>query len=43
MLKVETSASMSKVRKLLLDLRNLMHSMYPDMKSAVIYYDVDPM
>lgn len=43
MLKVETSASMSKVRKLLLNLRNLMHSLYPDMKSAVIYYDVDPM
>lgn len=43
MLKIETSASMAKVRKLLLDLRNLMHSLYPDMKSAVVYYDVDPM
>lgn len=42
MLKIETAASMSKVRKLLIDLRSLMHSLYPDMKSAVIYYDVDP-
>ena len=42
MLKIETGASMAKVRKLLIDLRNLMHSLYPDMKSAVIYYDVDP-
>lgn len=42
MLKIETAASMPKVRAILLQLRNDMHALYPDMKRALIHYDADP-
>lgn len=42
MLKIEIGASMAKVRKILIELRNRMHSEFPDMRRAVVYCDVDP-
>jgi primosomal protein N' (replication factor Y) len=42
MLKVEANASMKKVKEILRELFEYMHSM-PAMKGTTIYYDVDPM
>ena len=42
MLKVETGASMKKVKAILRELFEYMHQL-PDMKGVMIYYDVDPM
>ncbi|MCM1336546.1 MAG: primosomal protein N' [Candidatus Amulumruptor caecigallinarius] len=42
MLKVELQASMAKVRPILTTLRNDLHTLYPEMRRAVIYHDVDP-
>ena len=41
MLKVETNASMAKVKELLRQTYIEMHSL-PQMKGAILYYDVDP-
>ena len=41
MLKIETGASMKQVKELLRETYISMHSM-PQMKGAVVYYDVDP-
>ncbi|MDE6126114.1 MAG: hypothetical protein K2G30_04085 [Muribaculaceae bacterium] len=41
MLKIEPDASMAKVRELLRDTYIQLHSL-PDMKSTIVYYDVDP-
>lgn len=42
MLKVETNASMVKVKTLLRDTVNSLIAAYPDVKRSIIYYDVDP-
>jgi len=42
MLKVETGASMKKVKAILRELFEYMHQL-PEMKGVMIYYDVDPM
>ena len=41
MLKIEPDASMAKVKELLRDTYIRLHSL-PDMKTTVVYYDVDP-
>lgn len=41
MLKIETEASMKKVKGILRDLYERMHQM-PQMKGTIVYYDVDP-
>ncbi len=41
MLKVEPDASMAKVKALLRDVYVQFHSL-PEMKSTIVYYDVDP-
>lgn len=43
MLKIETEASMAKVKALLRGLYEEMHIHNPAMRRAVVYYDVDPM
>lgn len=42
MLKVETNASMAKVKKILRNTYEQMHQL-PRMKGTIVYYDVDPM
>ncbi|MDE6490762.1 MAG: primosomal protein N' [Muribaculaceae bacterium] len=42
MLKVETQASMQKVRNILRSLLEQMHTL-PQMKGTIVYYDVDPL
>ena len=42
MLKVETNASMKKVKAILRELYENMHQ-HPRMKGLIVYYDVDPM
>lgn len=43
MLKIETSASMKKVKQLLLQLGEHLHTTHPDiMRGTITYYDVDP-
>lgn len=43
MLKIETTASMKKVRILLIDLNQRLHTASPDtMRGIITYYDVDP-
>lgn len=42
MLKIEPEASMVKVKQLLRTLFEEMHATNPAMRSAQIYYDVDP-
>jgi primosomal protein N' (replication factor Y) len=41
MLKIEPNASVAAVKELLINLQDA-YSVRPDMRSAVIYYDVDP-
>lgn len=43
MLKIETDASITKVKKLLRDLRNSLSGSDKTVKQTIIYYDVDPM
>ncbi len=42
MLKIETGASMTKVKELLRDLNARLCESYPEVKRTLIYYDVDP-
>lgn len=42
MLKIELQASMAKVRAILTTLRNDLHALYPEMRRATLYHDVDP-
>lgn len=42
MLKVEVQASMQKVRNILRELLEHMHTL-PQMKGTIVYYDVDPL
>lgn len=42
MLKIETDTSLKKVKDYLKEVQVYMYANYPDMKSAILYYDVDP-
>lgn len=43
MLKIETNASMKKVKQILLDLHTRLHTTHTDqMRGTIVYYDIDP-